>query len=516
MLAALGKPAVAEDRSSRTGPATTGATCSTAAGSATSWAGRRRPPLGRRAWPTPSPGTPSAGTGGSRWWGGHRWPRRPGAQARTIPTDGWAALAGAPDDQTSTRDERAQASELTQRHECHRRHRNRLRRPHHRRLPRPPRPHGRLRRRGAREGRAPQPGQGADLRGRASTSSCARASTAAASRSCSAPTHAVDRRRVRLPLRADARRATTARPTSPTSARRRPRSARTLEPECDRHQQVDGAGGLDPGGRAGPRPRRRVRRVEPRVPPRGLGRARLPQPRPHRHRQRRPGRRHAGGGAVRDRCEAPLVITDPASAETIKYASNAFLATKVSFVNALANVCEAVGADVREVVLGMGYDKRIGFEFLKPGPGWGGSLLPEGHPGPGPHRRGRRLRLRPAPGRHRRQRRAVRAHGHQGRAGRRRLARGQDRRGVGPHASRPAPTTCATRPPSRSSAGSQARGATVRAYDPAIKPGTARRPSRASTSCADPYAAVRGRRRARRAHRVGRVPLARLRQGRRR
>jgi UDPglucose 6-dehydrogenase len=75
--------------------------------------------------------------------------------------------------------------------------------------------------------------------------------------------------------------------------------------------------------------------------------------------------------------KAPLVITDPASAETIKYASNAFLATKVSFVNALANVCESVGADVREVVLGMGYDKRIGFEFLKPGPGWGGSCFPK-------------------------------------------------------------------------------------------------------------------------------------------
>jgi UDPglucose 6-dehydrogenase len=75
--------------------------------------------------------------------------------------------------------------------------------------------------------------------------------------------------------------------------------------------------------------------------------------------------------------KAPLVITDPASAETIKYASNAFLATKVSFVNALANVCEAVGADVREVVLGMGYDRRIGFEFLKPGPGWGGSCFPK-------------------------------------------------------------------------------------------------------------------------------------------
>ncbi|HEX3621409.1 MAG TPA: UDP-glucose/GDP-mannose dehydrogenase family protein [Acidimicrobiales bacterium] len=74
---------------------------------------------------------------------------------------------------------------------------------------------------------------------------------------------------------------------------------------------------------------------------------------------------------------APLMVTDPATAETIKYACNAFLATKVSFINAIANLCQAVGADVRDVVLGMGYDKRIGFEFLKPGPGWGGSCFPK-------------------------------------------------------------------------------------------------------------------------------------------
>jgi UDPglucose 6-dehydrogenase len=78
-----------------------------------------------------------------------------------------------------------------------------------------------------------------------------------------------------------------------------------------------------------------------------------------------------------ERLHAPLLVTDPASAETIKYASNAFLATKVSFINAIANLCEAVGADVREVILGMGHDRRIGFEFLTPGPGWGGSCFPK-------------------------------------------------------------------------------------------------------------------------------------------
>jgi UDPglucose 6-dehydrogenase len=74
---------------------------------------------------------------------------------------------------------------------------------------------------------------------------------------------------------------------------------------------------------------------------------------------------------------APLILTDATTSETIKYASNAFLATKLSFVNALAGLCEEVGADVRDVLLGLGYDKRIGFEFLRPGPGWGGSCLPK-------------------------------------------------------------------------------------------------------------------------------------------
>jgi UDPglucose 6-dehydrogenase len=61
----------------------------------------------------------------------------------------------------------------------------------------------------------------------------------------------------------------------------------------------------------------------------------------------------------------------------VKYAANAFLATKISFINAVAAICEGVGADIRDVVLGLGYDKRIGHEFLRPGPGWGGSCFPK-------------------------------------------------------------------------------------------------------------------------------------------
>lgn len=74
---------------------------------------------------------------------------------------------------------------------------------------------------------------------------------------------------------------------------------------------------------------------------------------------------------------ARVVVTDPASAETIKYAANAFLATKLSFVNAVAAVCEGVGADVDDVMVGLGLDRRIGAEFLQPGPGWGGSCFPK-------------------------------------------------------------------------------------------------------------------------------------------
>jgi UDPglucose 6-dehydrogenase len=75
--------------------------------------------------------------------------------------------------------------------------------------------------------------------------------------------------------------------------------------------------------------------------------------------------------------DAPIIVTDPASAETIKYAANGFLAMKISFVNAVAAMCEAVGADVADVVAGIGADRRIGSAFLQPGPGWGGSCFPK-------------------------------------------------------------------------------------------------------------------------------------------
>jgi UDPglucose 6-dehydrogenase len=74
---------------------------------------------------------------------------------------------------------------------------------------------------------------------------------------------------------------------------------------------------------------------------------------------------------------APIMITDLRTAEMIKYASNAFLATRISFINEIASICEALGADVKEVAVGMGYDKRIGSQFLDAGIGYGGSCFPK-------------------------------------------------------------------------------------------------------------------------------------------
>jgi UDPglucose 6-dehydrogenase len=75
--------------------------------------------------------------------------------------------------------------------------------------------------------------------------------------------------------------------------------------------------------------------------------------------------------------DCPKVLTSQPAAELIKYASNSFLAIKLSFVNDVAALCEAAGADPREVMNGMGLDTRIGNRFLEPGPGWGGSCFPK-------------------------------------------------------------------------------------------------------------------------------------------
>jgi UDPglucose 6-dehydrogenase len=75
--------------------------------------------------------------------------------------------------------------------------------------------------------------------------------------------------------------------------------------------------------------------------------------------------------------DCPKVLTSQPAAELIKYASNSFLAIKLSFVNDVAALCEAAGADPREVMHGMGLDTRIGNRFLEPGPGWGGSCFPK-------------------------------------------------------------------------------------------------------------------------------------------
>jgi UDPglucose 6-dehydrogenase len=75
--------------------------------------------------------------------------------------------------------------------------------------------------------------------------------------------------------------------------------------------------------------------------------------------------------------ETPIVITSLEAAELIKYAANAFLATKITFINEMANLCDAIGCDVHDVARGIGMDKRIGNKFLHPGPGYGGSCFPK-------------------------------------------------------------------------------------------------------------------------------------------
>jgi UDPglucose 6-dehydrogenase len=80
---------------------------------------------------------------------------------------------------------------------------------------------------------------------------------------------------------------------------------------------------------------------------------------------------------VFNRSNKPIIVTDPETAEMIKYASNAFLATKITFINEISNLCEKVGANVLDVAKAMGTDGRISPKFLHPGPGYGGSCFPK-------------------------------------------------------------------------------------------------------------------------------------------
>src|SRR3546814_8944559 len=78
-----------------------------------------------------------------------------------------------------------------------------------------------------------------------------------------------------------------------------------------------------------------------------------------------------------DVCSSDLLFTGRRTAELTKYAANAFLATKITFIKEIADLCEAVGADVQDVARGIGLDKRIGGKFLHAGPGYGGSCFPK-------------------------------------------------------------------------------------------------------------------------------------------
>ena len=147
---------------------------------------------------------------------------------------------------------------------------------------------------------------------------------------------------------------------------------------------------------------RRRGRLQSGIPARRRRDPRLQTPRPHRGRHRSDERaRKVLGDVYRPLSlnQAPLMFTERRTAELIKYAANAFLATKITFINEIADLCEKVGADVQEVARGIGLDNRIGPKFLHAGPGFGGSCFPkdtralvkiaQDHDVPAAHRRSR-------------------------------------------------------------------------------------------------------------------------------
>ena len=129
----------------------------------------------------------------------------------------------------------------------------------------------------------------------------------------------------------------------------------------------------------------------------------------------------------------PIIYVSRRTAELIKYASNAFLATKITFINEIADLCEAVGADVQEVARGMGLDNRIGGKFLHAGPGLRRLVLSQGHQCAVKDRAGSRRGAAHRRDRVRRQRAAQARHGPQGHGGARRLGARQDHRRARPH-----------------------------------------------------------------------------------